>query len=98
MDQKVKQHRFLKYLPYHMAFTHTKKVDIQSHLLGPGFATGSGSGPRRPDLDPTKKVRIHPDKDPQHCTEVLQGEWGLYVPVYQMLFNRGDTVHYSAKI
>jgi hypothetical protein len=36
-----------------------KKLSL-GHLLTPG----SGSGPRRPD--PTKKVWIRPDPDPQH--------------------------------
>jgi hypothetical protein len=58
LDQKVKQHRFLKYL----WLLNTPKKCIQSHLLRPG----SGSGPRRSDPDPTKKVRIRPDPDPQH--------------------------------
>jgi hypothetical protein len=44
-----------------MSFTHTQKVDIL-YLLGPG--SGSGSSPRCPDQDPTKKIRILPD--PQH--------------------------------
>jgi hypothetical protein len=64
MDQKVKQHRFLKYL----WLLHKPKKLIQSHLLRPG----SGSGPRRPDPDPTKKVRIRPDPDPQRCLQQLQ--------------------------
>jgi hypothetical protein len=56
-DQKVKQHRFRKYL----WLLNTPKKFIQSHLLRPG--SGSGSGPRRPDPDPdpNKKVRIRPD-------------------------------------
>jgi hypothetical protein len=64
MDKKIKQHRFLKYL----WLLHTPKKLIQSHLLRSGseFGSGSGSGPRCPD--PTKKVRIRPDLDPQHCS------------------------------
>jgi hypothetical protein len=48
--QKVKKHRFPKYL----WLLHTLKKLIQSHLLRPG----SGCGPRRPDPDQTKKVQI----------------------------------------
>jgi hypothetical protein len=43
MDQKVKQHWFLKYL----WLLHTPKKLIQSHLSRSG--SRSGSGPRRPD-------------------------------------------------
>jgi hypothetical protein len=49
MDQKVKQHRFIKYL----WLFHTPKKLMQSHLLRPGSGSGSGSSPRRPDPDPT---------------------------------------------
>jgi hypothetical protein len=45
-----------------MAFTHAKKVYIESFIKA-----RSGSGPRHPDLDPTKMVRIRPDPDPQPC-------------------------------
>jgi hypothetical protein len=55
MNKKVKQQRFL--------YTHKKKL-ILGHLIRPGF----GSGLRRPDPEPTKKVRTRPDLDPQHCS------------------------------
>jgi hypothetical protein len=59
MTQKVKKHRFLKFL----WLLHTPKKFIKSHLL----RLGSGSGPRRSDPYPTQKVEIRRDPDPQHC-------------------------------
>jgi hypothetical protein len=69
MNQKVKQQRFLKYL---WLLNILKKLRY-GHLLGPG----SGSCPRRPDPDPTKKVRIrigirNTEKYPKN---VEGGEW-----------------------
>jgi hypothetical protein len=56
MTQKVKQQGFLKYL---WLLNILKKLRY-GHLLGQetGSSYGSGSGPRRLDSDPTKKVRI----------------------------------------
>jgi hypothetical protein len=50
INQKVKQQRFLKYL--WLLLTPNKLILV--HLLRPG----SGSGPRRLDPDPSKKVQI----------------------------------------
>jgi hypothetical protein len=52
MNQKIQTTDLSKEF---MAFRHTKKVGI-----------GPGSHPRRPDPDPTKKVLIRLDPDPQH--------------------------------
>jgi hypothetical protein len=51
INQKVKQHRFLKYF----RLFHTRKKLIYSHLLRP--ESGPGSDPRRPDQDPVPDVR-----------------------------------------
>jgi hypothetical protein len=58
MNQKGKQEAFLKYR--YLWLLHIQKKLILGHLL----RLGSGSGPRRPDPGPTKKVQIQPD--PEH--------------------------------
>jgi hypothetical protein len=56
MDQKVKQHRFLK----NFCLLKTPKKLIPSHLLRSG--SGSGSDQKGPD---------RPDPDPQHCFRII---------------------------
>jgi hypothetical protein len=55
MNQKVTQQGFLSVL-WHL---HTKKVDIWSFIM-----PRSGASPKIPDPDPTKKVWIQLDPDP----------------------------------
>jgi hypothetical protein len=56
MDQKVKQHRFLKYL----WLKHTPKKLIQSHLIRPGSGSGSGSATMSESHIELYTVRIVP--------------------------------------
>jgi hypothetical protein len=53
MDQKVKQHRFLKYL----WLLRTPKKLIQCHLLRPG--SGSGSDQKGSDPDPQHSTQLN---------------------------------------
>jgi hypothetical protein len=74
-----------------MAFTHTKKVDKESFIKA---KSESEYGPRRPDPDPTKNVRVRPDPQrhervPQHARQHVnfgRGKtWGPYN--YKSFFN-----------
>jgi hypothetical protein len=51
MDQKVKQHRFLKYI--FMAFKHTKKVDTEPFIKAKIRIRSQTSGSDQKGTDPT---------------------------------------------
>jgi hypothetical protein len=57
MNRKVKQQSFLKYL---WLYGYAKKVEIGSFIKAWIWIRSqtSGSGPRHPDPDTTKKIRI----------------------------------------
>jgi hypothetical protein len=73
MDQKVKQHRLLKY----SWLLHAPKKFLQSHLLRPG--SGSGSDPRRPDPDPQHWYQEHVYSNLQVKYSVFNISWHIMV-------------------
>jgi hypothetical protein len=56
----------VRWLTYMHFYEFIIRVSTKKLIISHFFSAGSGSGPKRQDPDPTKKVRIRPDKDPHH--------------------------------